>query len=82
MGKGCRVGQHYQKTVFIESNCPINFEYEIKELKGHPDIKCQPMSGDINGNGITELEFSYDPSTFTTADAQFEIRTSEFDFKP
>ena len=82
MGKGCKVGQNYSKTVVIESNCPINFEYEIKEVKGHPDMKVNPVSGDIIGNGRTEINFNYNPSTFTTAEAMFEIRTSEFDFKP
>jgi hypothetical protein len=31
LGKGCKVGEVYQKVFNIESNCPINFEYEIKE---------------------------------------------------
>lgn len=48
----------------------------------HPDIKVAPMAGDILGNQDTEITFTYSPTTFTTADAEFEIRTSEFDFKP
>lgn len=32
------IGQIYQKELFIESTCPITFEYNIKEVKGHPDI--------------------------------------------
>jgi hypothetical protein len=39
-----------------------------------------PVSGDIIGNQNTEITFTYGPTTFTTADAEFEIRTSEFDF--
>ena len=39
MGKGCKVGQTYSKVVSIVSNCPIDFEYEFKEIKPHPDIK-------------------------------------------
>jgi len=38
------------------------------------------MVGDILGNTKTEIQFTYNPATFTTADAEFEIRTSEFDF--
>lgn len=30
LGRACKVGQTYQKTVKIESNCPMAFEYEIK----------------------------------------------------
>lgn len=66
--------------MFIESNCPVSFEYEIREVKAHPDIKVTPMVGDILGNTKTEIQFTYNPATFTTADAEFEIRTSEFDF--
>jgi hypothetical protein len=50
MGRGCKVGQTYTKVVKIDSNCPINFEYEIKEVKPHPDIRVTPTSGDIIGN--------------------------------
>jgi len=53
MGKGCKVGQTYIKVVNIDSNCPINFEYEIKEVKPHPDIRVTPVSGDIIGNEQT-----------------------------
>jgi len=82
LGRACKVGQTYQKTVKIESNCPMAFEYEIKETKVHPDIKVSPMVGDIIGNSETNLTFTYNPSTFTTAEAEFEFRTSEFDFTP
>ena len=80
MGKGCKVGKMYQKEINIESNCPVNFEYEIKEVSGHPDIKLSPMVGDIVGMSETPIIITYSPSTFTTADAIFELRTSEFDF--
>ena len=40
------------------------------------------MSGDIVGNTLTPIDFLYNPQTFTTAEAEFEIRTSEFDFEP
>lgn len=40
------------------------------------------MSGDIAGNSKTPLTFTYKPTSFTTAEAEYEIRTSEFDFEP
>lgn len=40
------------------------------------------MMGDIVGNSETNLTFIYNPTTFTTAEAEFEFRTSEFDFTP
>lgn len=66
----------------IESNCSANFEFSIKEVKGHPDVRMTPMHGDIIGNSLTPIDFSYFPQTFTTAEAIYEIRTSEFDFEP
>ena len=68
--------------VDIISNCPVSFEYTMKATYPHPDIQVSPMSGDIQGNTATQLTFTYTPTTFTTADAEFEIRTSEFDFQP
>lgn len=79
-GSGLKIGEVFTKTASIVSNCPINFEFDIKELKGHPDIKVSPMSGDIVGNQTTKITFNYDPKTFSTAEAIYEVRTSEFDF--
>jgi hypothetical protein len=40
------------------------------------------MVGDLIGNDLTSLTFTYAPTTFTTADCEFLIKTSEFDFVP
>ena len=58
----------------------MSFEYEIKEIKPHPDIKVSPAVGDIIGNSSTQITFAFTPHSFSTAEAEFEIRTSEFDF--
>jgi hypothetical protein len=65
------VGQTYSKEVNIESNCPINFEFEFKEIKPHPDIRVSQLAGDIIGNQSNPITFSYFPSTFTTAEAEY-----------
>lgn len=82
MGNGLNVGKVYTKTIDIESNCPVNFEYEIKEVKPHPDVKVTPMRGEIFGGDYTTLTFTFSPTTFTTADCEFELKTSEFDSEP
>jgi hypothetical protein len=61
MGSACKVGNSYSKTISIQSNCPVDFEYDIKEIKAHPDIRISPISGDIIGNGLTEITISYNP---------------------
>lgn len=53
MGSGCTVEKSYVKYANIVSNCPVNFQYEIKEIKPHPDIKVSPTLGDIVGNTTT-----------------------------
>ena len=80
MGNGCKVGKSYRKEFFISSNTPINFEYSIKAVIPHPDIRVAPIQGDILGNRDTPIEFTYAPHSFTTAEAHYEISTSEFDF--
>lgn len=69
MGSACKVGKTYEKEFVIESNCPVNFEFQIKELLPHPDIRVMPMAGDIVGLTDTPILFSYNPHTFTTAEA-------------
>jgi hypothetical protein len=75
------VGETISKELFIDSTCPVNFEYEFRETKPHPDIRLiTPAAGDIVGMSSTPVVFQYNPQSFTTGDAEFELRTSEFDF--
>jgi hypothetical protein len=65
--------------IAIESNCPVNFEYEIEVTKPHPDIQIGPTRGDILGMTQTYIEVRFTPSTYTTAEAEISFRTTEFD---
>ena len=61
----------------------MSFDYEITVVKAHPEISVvSPLLGEITGKRTTELEFSYTPKTFATAEAQVSIRTTEFDAEP
>lgn len=53
LGKNLKVGEEYTSTVDIQSNCPIDFEFEIEIIKSHPDINIFPLRGDIIGNRTT-----------------------------
>mmetsp|Transcript_19689 Transcript_19689/g.14428 ORF Transcript_19689/g.14428 Transcript_19689/m.14428 type:complete len:158 (+) Transcript_19689:182-655(+) len=53
LGKNLQVGETYTKTIELESNCPVNFEYDIKVSKPHPDIFITPLQGDILGMQTT-----------------------------
>lgn len=77
------IGQIYQKELFIESTCPLTFEYDIKEIQGHSDITMMtPRKGDIVGLTNTPIVFQFKPQVVTMSKATFELRTSQFDFQP
>ena len=77
----------------IESNCPVNFEYDIEIIKPHPDIQISnlflsinlniaPMRADVIGMQDTAIEVYYNPHSCTTAEAEISFRTTEFDSQP
>jgi len=67
----------------IKSNCPVTFEYEITVLKSHPEIQIySPLVGDIIGMQTTELFFIYQPMSYSTAEMEIQIKTTEFDGEP
>ena len=78
----CIIGEKLQRTLELECTVPVSFEYEIKTVQGHPDIYIGPVSGDIPGNSVTQLEVCYEPHSAVTAIAIIEFRLSEFDFTP
>ena len=83
LGSGCTLGQTYQKSLIIESTTPVTFEYEIVVTKPHPEIQIlTPLAGDIPGQQVTKLDFTYQPLTFATAEAEIQLRTTEFDSQP
>ena len=61
MGHNLTVGETYTKTIDIESNCPVNFEYDIQVIDPHPDIVVQPLRGDILALETSKIEVHYTP---------------------
>lgn len=82
MGRACAIGQSYTKQLQVESNCPVDFEYKIDIVKPHPEIHVSPLMGDIPGLRMTTIDFTYNPRSYSTAECEIEVRTSEFDNKP
>lgn len=82
MGRELQIGCAYQKKLQIESNSPVNFEYMIEVTKPHPDIHISPLHGDILGLQTTSIDFIFTPKSYSTAEAEIEIKTTEFDSKP
>jgi hypothetical protein len=42
-------------------------------------ITLVPLSGDILGMEITQIQINFTPSTYTTAEEEISFRTTEFD---
>jgi hypothetical protein len=82
MGKHLKVGETYTEIIKLESNCPVNFSYDIEVMKAHPDIEVTPLHDDILGMQDTMIAVHYTPSTFTTAECEIKFRTTEFDSQP
>lgn len=83
LGSACTLGQTYKKSLMIESRTPVSFEYDITVTKPHPDIQIlSPLQGEVTGMQTTNVEFAYLPLSFSTAEAEISIRTSEFDSQP
>ena len=60
----------------------MNFEYKIDVVKPHPDIQVSPLMGDILGLQTTSIDFIYTPKSYSTAEMELEIKTTEFDSQP
>ena len=41
-----------------------------------------PLAGDILGLQTTSIDFAYNPKSFSTAECEIEIRTTQFDSQP
>ena len=60
----------------------MNFDYTIEVTKPHPDITISPLVGDILGLQTTSIDFIFTPKSYSTAEAEIMIKTSEFDSQP
>lgn len=54
----------------------------IEVTKPHPDIHISPIQGDILGLQTTCINFNFTPKSYSTAEAEIEIKTTEFDSQP
>jgi hypothetical protein len=80
LGKNCKIGEIYKKSLFIESQSPVTFEYEITIPKSNPEIEIEtPLKGELVGNQTFEFIFSYRPLSLTTSECEIMVKTSEFD---
>lgn len=75
-------GGSSKKTLYIECDTPVTFEYIIEWVEQHSDIHVTPLTGEIKAMDKTPIEIVYRPSTNTTAQATFKMTTTEFNSQP
>jgi hypothetical protein len=75
-------GGKYSKSLELNCEVPVDFEYEIVIKKPHNDIAIDPIKGEIKGNSKQIISITYAPSLASTAVCEFELHLSEFDFQP
>jgi hypothetical protein len=78
----CPVGKPVTKKVKIECKVPMEFEFQIKEVKSNPSFSISPMSGSIPAHGHTVVEICFTPTLHRTEEMSIEVRVSEFNSKP
>jgi len=76
------LGSTIVKTIALESEIPVDFEYEIIITKPHKNIAILPLKGDIKGESKEEIKITFTPEESSTAVCEFELHLSEFDFQP
>jgi hypothetical protein len=76
------LGSTIVKTIALESEIPVDFEYEIVITKSHKNITVSPLKGDIKGESKEEIRITFTPEKSSTAVCEFELHLSEFDFQP
>lgn len=82
-GARCQPNKEYLKSLVLQSNSFVDFEYTLKVVLAHPDFTIKSeLQGSLKAYSDTELLFSYTASYHATAEAVVEFCSSQFDCKP
>lgn len=77
----CPIGKPITKKVKIECKVPMEFEFQIKEVKSNPSFTLSPTSGSIPAHGHAVVEITFTPTLHRTEEMSIEVRVSEFNSK-
>ncbi|KAG2423826.1 hypothetical protein HXX76_014986 [Chlamydomonas incerta] len=76
------LGQQVVRRHTLQCKVPVDFEYEIVEVKPNPAFRVEPARGVVPGKGTVDVELWFCPLALTTEEAVIEVRISEFNSKP
>lgn len=78
----CALSEKHTKRVKIECKVPIEFEFQIREVKSNPCFSVDPMSGTVPAHGHVLVEVTFFPTMLRTEELKLEVRISEFNSNP
>ncbi|KAG2441252.1 hypothetical protein HYH02_010095 [Chlamydomonas schloesseri] len=76
------LGEEVVRRHTLECKVPVDFEYEIVEVKPNPAFRVEPARGVVPGKGSVTVDLWFCPVALTTEEAVIEVRISEFNSKP
>nr|ADD85929.2 FAP221 [Chlamydomonas reinhardtii]7SQC_M0 Chain M0, FAP221 [Chlamydomonas reinhardtii]7SQC_M1 Chain M1, FAP221 [Chlamydomonas reinhardtii] len=76
------LGQEVVRSHTLECKVPVDFEYEIVEVKPNPAFRVEPARGVVPGRGRVTVDMWFCPLALTTEEAVIEVRIAEFNSKP
>ncbi|GMH34242.1 hypothetical protein BSKO_02076 [Bryopsis sp. KO-2023] len=78
----CRVGEPTEKIIEMKCKVPIDFEFEIRIVKGCSSFTIAPLQGIVPADGVAFIALTFCPNDFTTQEMVIEVHTSEINSEP
>lgn len=70
----CALGDTLVRRIPLECKVPLDFEFEIRTVKGSESFTVEPTSGRLSANSATEITVSYRPTRMVTDTCEIELR--------
>ena len=69
----CAIGEVLTKRVKMECKVPIEFDYEIVEVKPNPCFNVAPLRGIVPAHGHVTIEVNFSPMALATEELKVQV---------
>jgi hypothetical protein len=76
------VGRTRNKTLTLECDVPVDFEFQLTALQHHPAFVITPMRGVVPANGKVDVMVTFAPTEFNTAVMKVKLELTQFNSSP
>ncbi|CAI8001630.1 Cilia- and flagella-associated protein 221 [Geodia barretti] len=76
------VGRTRNKTLTLECDVPVDFEFQLAVLQHHPAFVITPMRGVVPANGKVDVMVTFAPTEFSTAIMKVKLELTQFNSSP